>query len=97
MVAGIGLDAACKAVGHSHSTKTREIVQALRNLGLKCGCRLLRVGKRRSVPRFGIVRKSFGRGVMGHWVVVWDGVVIDPDRYSDGGGKITSFIEIFNQ
>jgi len=105
MAAGVSLDRACEVVGHrkERGTTTREVVRALRTLGVPCADRLRRVSRARPhLPKRAIVaihrppEENRHRGQW-HWMLAWDGVIYDPgaswpDRYRDW--KITSVLEI---
>ena len=99
MVAGVSLDRAIKATGHSRrgGTHTWEIVEALRKLGIRCSERCRRLSRNRpDYPQKAIlvVRKN-GRGLY-HWVYYEAGVHYDPEdrwpRYD--GWRVTSYLEV---
>lgn len=104
MAAGVSLDRAIEVFGNRNSTYTRQLVAALRVLGLECADRLRRVSKNRVTPPRAILcarwlnRKRKPR--LWHWVLVWDGRVYDPaGRYPEGYGsdcEFTSYLEIFS-
>jgi len=107
MAAGVSLKRAVAAVGHSRigGTHTREIVAALRALGVECADRCRKVSRKRPVlPQRGMVVIHQPKGEHGvsyhrwHWILTWDGQIYDPaglwpDRYTDW--RITSYLEIF--
>ncbi len=104
MAAGVSLAKAVEAVGHSklRGTYTREIITALRKLGINCGDRCRRVSRKRPMlPKRGIavIHRPKGEETgMWHWLLVWDGEVYDPagrwpDHYK--AWHITSCLEIF--
>lgn len=100
-IAEISLRDACKAVGHEHSTNTRELVKALRILGFSCADKLKRI-KHWRPPWRAIVKMRWPGRAMGHWLLMWDGRLFDPDPAGmglrhlnpDHGGHLTSFLEI---
>lgn len=99
MAAGVSLDRAVEVVGHARSrgTYTREIRDALRVLGVGCADRCRRVNRDLcNLPRRGIVTIHTKGRRLGHWMLLWDGEMFDPEnRYPDfEGWKITSFLEI---
>jgi hypothetical protein len=108
MVAGVTLDESVSAVGHKHGTYTREIVKALRALGVPCPDRLRRVSRVRPVlPQRAIVAvvkwatRPDGKRKQrrAHWMVAWDGVIYDPEDswpalYERNGWTITSYLEL---
>lgn len=96
MAAGVTLDRACDVVGHRRATTTREIVRALRALGLRCANRLQRCSKWRAIPRRAIVHMRRDDGSASHWVLMWDGQIYDPDGgYPDPRWKLISYLEIY--
>jgi len=102
MASGVSLDRACEAVGHRNGTTTKEIVKALRELGVPCGEKLKRISRKRpALPKRGIVAICQpGKRYKWHWILVWDGEMIDPaglwPKYYDKW-KMTSFLEIGGQ
>ncbi len=80
MILGLDLDAACKVMGHSRRTWTREFVVAL---GPLAGGSRLTVVPSRSVlhsvlPPFCLIRARWGVELCGHFAVLADGEVYDP-------------------
>lgn len=103
MVASVSLKRAIEAVGHGRSTHTRDLIRGLRALGVYCGDKLIRISRcRPHFPPHAIIaiHRPAVRGerrAAGHWMVSWNGKIIDPaDRYPDGfaNWKITSYLEI---
>lgn len=102
MAAGVSLDRACEVVGHRHGTYTRELVTALRALGVATGDKLKRI--RRTAPLLpcravvSIVRYGdTGRRAQAHWMLTWDGEVLDPGgSWPDGfkNWRMTSYLEV---
>jgi|SRR5665213_1220751 len=103
MAAGVSLKRSIKAVGHERSTHTSDLIRGLRALGVECADKLVRICRRR--PHFppraiiAIHRPAVKgeRREAGHWMVAWDGEIIDPaGRYPDGfqNWKMTSYLEI---
>lgn len=104
MAAGVSLDRAVEVIGHTRGTHTWEIVKALQALGIACAGKLKRMPRKRPVlpPRcvVSICRPaSEQRAARGHWMLFWDGEVLDPgacwpDFYRDW--EITSYLEIYS-
>jgi hypothetical protein len=110
MVAGVSLERAIAAVGHGRrgGTVTREIVRALRSLGVECAEKLRSVNRKRPVlPKRAIVNickyvvRPDGKRKQrfAHWMVTWDGEIYDPggawpEVYRENGWTITSYLEI---
>jgi hypothetical protein len=99
MAAGVSLDAAIRAVGHARPTSTREVITALRKLGVRAADRCRRISRARpEYPRRAIVvvRKNGGKHY--HWVYYEKGVFYDPEgewpRYD--GWRVTSYLEVLD-
>lgn len=100
MISNVSLDRAIEVVGHKSATRTKELVSALKTLGINCDSRL-RICKRNMpiLPKRCIIamrNKSYKRG---HWVVMWDGVMFDPEHDAvgrSGGWKVTSYLEVYS-
>jgi hypothetical protein len=56
MLCGLSLLTACRLIGHSHGTNTKEIVTVLRRHGWKCLDRLVRMSAKRAVPDVALVK-----------------------------------------
>ncbi len=105
MALGLDLDAACKVMGHSRKTWTRDIVAAL---GPAAGSSRLSIARKdgSSLPDFCLVRARWGVTMCGHFAVHLDGDVYDPllsGRVSLEGwlkwlagadGRLTSFLPL---
>ena len=82
--------------GHHH---------ALGSLGVSAALKLRRVPKNKPVwPQRAILsihrpkEEAVGRKELGHWMLAWDGKILDPSgRWPEGYDKwkITSFLEIY--
>lgn len=104
MAAGVSLDRAIEVVGHSKNagTTTKEIVTALRALGVPCADKLRVVSRALPVlPKRALlyIGRTQGnkRSEVSHWMLTWDGTVYDPGgRRPDGypGCKITSYLSL---
>jgi hypothetical protein len=100
MVAGVSLERATEAVGHGRTsgTDTREIIAALRKLGLRCADRCRRISRARpEYPQRAILVARRNDCRKYHWLLSWDGVIYDPedDWPQYNGWRITSYLEIF--
>jgi hypothetical protein len=102
MAAGVTLDRAIEALGHrkDRGTDTREVVAALRSLGVGCADRCKRVSRQRPVfpaKAFLAVNKPGVITPRCHWMLTWDGKIYDPSNawpnYRDW--RITSYLELF--
>lgn len=100
MAADVSLDRAIEAVGHDHGTETRQIIKALRSLGVPCADRCKRLSKKVPVlpPRAMVVMRTKGKSMF-HWMLFWDGVMYDPgNRYPNYDGWVmTSYLEILKK
>ena len=90
---GITLDASVELFGHSHSTRTRELVTALRANGYTVPGRLVRVSKRRHMFVNSIWKVRWKKSGRSHWVLHWGGVdsgrVYDTGFYNGGVTPLT--------
>jgi nitrogen fixation NifU-like protein len=97
VVAGITLDEAIKLVGKKGTTKTKDLVKALRKIGFSCPDRC----RKMPMPPLAIAQmRSPYRKSGWHWVVVdgkkiYDGCSGTPDgTVKWHGGKMTSYLPI---
>jgi hypothetical protein len=100
MAAGVSLEKAIRAVGHGRAggTTTREVVAALRKLGVRTADRCHPISRTR--PEYPLrailaLRKNGHRKF--HWIYYEKGVWWDPEdrwpRYD--GWRVTSYLEVF--
>ena len=104
MAAGVTLAAAIRAVGHrlSRGTYTCELVAAFGVLGVSCATRLKRARHVAGIPvlppRAVIAIRRDGNRQRWHWILCWDGLIMDPaglwPDYYGSDWKITSFLQI---
>jgi len=100
MVAGITLGESILLFGHSHGTRTRELIRVLNCQspgGIKCAWgRLKRLRCRNSWPQRAIIKEIFGPigKRRSHWILLWDGHFYDPDPHDSPGTKYSSYLEI---
>jgi len=92
MVAGVNLAAAISAIGHRKGTKAPELRTALARYGVTVGETKLTAHE--EIPLRAIARVTRPRRRNWHWVLVWDGDVLDPSPTPINGGIITSFMEV---
>ena len=103
MAGGVSLQRASSVIGHERATSTKDVRDALRELGLECADKLVRVSRARpQLPERAIVvihRPAVPgeRSAHWHWMLSWHGKMYDPgDRWPAGYDKwrITSYLEI---
>jgi len=94
MVVGVPLEEVIAVIGHSHGTKTKELVSALRCFGVVCSNRL-RVVKT-TLPDLCIAEQPNKTGSNWHWVVMDHGRRYDPAALcSDpNDNPLSSYLEI---
>lgn len=97
---------ACKIIGHCKSTKTKEIVKALKTLKIKCASRLRVLSKKKSLPKLAILKviHKDNKTRKWHWVIICNNAIYDPAGYVvdlnyknnpwSKTRKVTSFLEI---
>jgi len=83
MIAELDFDTACDLVGHRRATRTRDLVTALRAVGVECADKLERVKKDTEWPNTCILKiwwlnKNGVRKNHSHWMVYHDGLLHDP-------------------
>ena len=79
MLAGVTLNESVRIFGKRSTTTTKDVVAALRKLGIQCGDRAVRLGK--GVWKSGrcmVVVHAKGDKKYLHWVVYGDGRYYDP-------------------
>lgn len=103
MAADVSLDRAIEEIGHEHGSTTKDLIGALRSLGVGCADKMQRISKKRPiVPKRAIVlihRPPDGphRSWQTHWMLAWDGEILDPgNRWPDAykNWRITSYLEL---
>lgn len=98
-IAGVSLEESIQAFrGTKGGTRTKQVIDALNKLGVKCGDKLVRI-KGNNKPLCCIVKQHFDDTKVTHWVVYYHGRYLDPDIgiYRDyvKGMRETSFLPIF--
>ena len=99
MLAGITLEESIKVFGSRAGTSTKQVVEALRSLGVKCADGLTRITKSRGKSEACMVVQHFDGAKHTHWVVYLNGLYYDPSigiifpGYPDFVRE-TSFLEI---
>jgi len=98
-IAGITLEESVEAFGGTKAgTRTKQVVEALRKLGINCGDRLIRI-KDGNKPDCCIVKQYFDNCDWTHWVVYYNGCYFDPGigvykKYVEGMRE-TSYLPIY--
>ncbi|MCK4760206.1 MAG: hypothetical protein KAT69_09150 [Candidatus Aminicenantes bacterium] len=105
MLGNISIKEAIKIMGTGGLTKTKHLLDALENLGLKVGSdKLLRISEGWIKPEICVLHIGFGNHWKKHWTL-WNGYedcfydpaieakIIEP-FYEDGGAKKLSYLEI---
>lgn len=97
-ITGIGLERAISVFGTRGCTTTKQVVAALRKLGIPCADTLTRI-KGQSKPPLCMVVLHFAGEKFKHWTVYHQGLYYDPsmgigDTYSEGVRE-TSYLEIY--
>ncbi len=82
MIANISIGEAINLIGHSHGTHTKEIIQALKTLGIPCEVNRLTVRRGKDWPERAVVKIPHPEGSGWHWVVLDGFCVYDPQRTS---------------
>lgn len=99
-IAGVSLEESIKAFGGSKGgTRTKQVVNALRKLGVACGDKLVRISKKNPKPSECMVVLRFDDCRYGHWTFYFHGLYFDPDigivkEYPEGVRE-TSYLPIF--
>lgn len=104
MLAGVSVEDACAAVGTEGTTKTRQLVAGLQNLGLPCSGGLIRVRRVSGLVAQAIVKVAPPKGRGWHWVLWHGDSFVDPasgTRYSAdafhrlcGDWRVTSLLPV---
>jgi hypothetical protein len=98
-IAGVSLDDSIAAFNNARcGTRTKQVVKALRKLGVKCGDKLISLKKNQKSPVC-IVKLHFDDCKFTHWTVYNMGLYLDPDagvltEYCKGVHE-TSYLPIF--
>ncbi len=97
MIAGITLKKSIEIFGGIGRTTTKQIKQALKQLGIKTGNRRERISQNKLLPYLCIVFIRWSDNGRGHWSVHENGKFYDPyfghiKKYDNG--KILSFLRI---
>ena len=106
MLTGASLSKVINLVGHSHGTRTRELIKVLRRLGFDCPDRLKHSKKLEAalyrVER-ALVKITWAETSSWHWVAWADGLIFDPGSesplgnfalYRYLGGRATSYLAV---
>lgn len=109
MIAGVSLEESIAAFGKRSGTRTKEVVAALRKLGVNCGdpplMRLREPWRLTNLPETCIVKMHFDGSKTTHWAIWHNKRFYDPDErghqslYENiaypSGVRITSYLPIF--
>lgn len=89
MIAGITLEKSIAVFGKRSCTTTKDVIRALRALGISCGNGLVRLkkGEQKSSVCMVVLHFEGAPRSHGHWSVFYDGIYYDPasgvgDTYS---------------
>lgn len=99
-IAGVTLEDAIKVFGGKRSgTSTRQVVDALRKLGVECGDKLIRISRKREKTNYCIVKLRSTLHKHRHWTIYREGFYFDPGvgvlvEYPDHVVE-TSFLPIY--
>ncbi len=102
MVLGVGLIEAMKRMGHSRSTRTRELVEAL---GDRAEDKRLIPVRQRPIPEFAVLKVTWNIRRRSHFVVRKGSFVHDPlmpakmlykswSSWLEGRGRVTSALKL---
>ena len=99
-IAGVSLEESIRAFGGTKGgTRTKQVISALRKLGIKCGDSLVRLAKKSSKPPVCIVRLHFDGYKFTHWTVYNKGLYLDPDfgtlKEYPSGVRETSYLPVY--
>lgn len=100
MIADITLEDSISAFGKRGCTTTKDIIKALRSLGITCGDSLIRIKKQQKSPLCMVVLHFEGAKYT-HWTVYSGGIYYDPaagigDTYP-AGVRETSFLPVYRK
>lgn len=82
------------------ATRTKDLVLVLRQCGIACPDRLVRISAKNPLPDYAIVKMRYAASNQSHWVVKWGGWMYDPayGRYPPGHhprhSRRTSFLPL---
>ena len=98
MLAGITLEESMDVFGTRGTTSTKDVVNALRELGISCGNELVRIKKKEKAPTCMVVL-HFADVKFTHWAVYHHGLYFDPAcgilaEYQEGIRE-TSFLPVY--
>ena len=101
MIAGVTLEKSIAVFGKRGETETREVIAALRKLGIKCGGKLQRM-KKGVTPTPCCIMVLHYDGVPirhWHWIVYYGGLYYDPAESIGiaykAGVRITSYLSVY--
>ena len=93
MLAGTSIEAVCHMLGKHGSTRTRDIVRALRHYGYRAESRAKRLALGALPLGDGILNYHWSERRMGHWLLYINGHIYDPYFGPPSStGRATSYI-----
>jgi hypothetical protein len=97
-IVGVSLEESIAVFGTKGGTRTKQVIAALRKLGIKCGDGLVSL-KKSQKPPLCIVKQHFDDCKHTHWVVYNNGLYYDPDvgvyREYVEGMRETSYLPVY--
>ena len=99
MLAGVSLEKSVSVFGKRGGTTTKEVIAALKKLGVKCGNKLF-LAKNHIMTPICIAKLHFSWDKSHtHWTIYHNGVFYDPaigktERYPEGV-RVTSFLPVY--
>jgi len=105
MISNVELDKVIELFGHQHSTRTKEVHNVLKKLGIKSNDKLTRKKSSNNFPDSCILKITYDwRKNNGHWIYYKDNNCYDPVGYiynlnmfdDPAMGRITSFLKIYS-
>lgn len=86
MVSGESIDSILKLIGHENAATHIELIQALRELGIKCGNRMVKFHENSILPQKAILNVIYPRKDVNHfhWVAYENGLIYDSSARRGG-------------
>jgi hypothetical protein len=106
MAAEVSLERSIEVFGSRGGTRTKQVVKALRELGIATvGDKLIRRKPDEKAPNYGIIKILFERlepdgkiHEWSHWALMWGGILHDPGEATPGvtspNGRFSSYLKI---
>lgn len=98
MVTGKSIEEIIDTVGTKKGTTTKRILHALDQFGIKHSGRLITRGTK-PLPKIAIckVRREWSKTSGWHWVLLYDGMIYDPDPSGDANSQGMLSVEAFDE